>query len=65
MSGIKTGLSYKGEDIKIAFNGKFLLEILHALNYEELKIKLSIYSKKNLRKSLPAIRSEKVKSENL
>ena len=45
MSGIKTGLSYKGEDIKIAFNGKFLLEILHSLNYEELKIKLSTPAK--------------------
>ncbi len=45
VSNIKTGLSYKGEDIQIAFNGKFLLEILHSLDCDDLKIKLSTPAK--------------------
>ncbi len=45
LSNIKTNLKYNGEDLKIAFNGKFLLEILNSLNYEELKIKLKTPAK--------------------
>jgi len=45
LSNIKTGLKYNGEDMKIAFNGKFLLEILFSLNCEELKIKLKTAAK--------------------
>ena len=40
MSNINSDLKYNGEDLKIAFNGKFLLEILQSLNYNELSIKL-------------------------
>ena len=45
LSTIKTNLKYNGEDIKIAFNGKFLMEILNSLNNEELKIKLKTPAK--------------------
>ena len=41
LSVIKSNLKYEGEDLKIAFNGKFLLEILQSLNHEELIIKLN------------------------
>ena len=45
LSTINTNLKYNGEDIKIAFNGKFLMEILNSLNNEELKIKLKTAAK--------------------
>ena len=45
LSSIKTDLKYNGEDLRIAFNGKFLLEILQSLNHEELKIKLKTPAK--------------------
>ena len=45
MSNINSDLKYNGEDLKIAFNGKFLLEILQSLNYNELSIKLKTPAK--------------------
>lgn len=45
LSSITKDLKYNGEDLKIAFNGKFLLEILQSLNHEELKIKLKTPAK--------------------
>jgi len=49
---------YNGEDMKIGFNSKLLIEMLNNLNGEELKIELSMPSKAGIFRQVEAVENE-------
>ena len=51
---------YDGEDLQIAFNAKFLIEILNATNSEEVKIELSTPTKAGILKPVEETEGEEL-----
>ena len=51
---------YDGEDLQIAFNAKFLIEILNATSSEEVKIELSTPTKAGILKPVEETEGEEL-----